>query len=104
MDRTVTGISYGVSGTTALGGMLSLNDIALLIGIVFTLLTFFISWFFHRRRHRLELEQHEWRRQQHLLKMELLKQSELATSGKLVNQLAGDPDDSDPHRGGEEAR
>lgn len=103
MDRTVTGVSYGVSGTTALGGMLSLNDVALLIGIVFTVLTFVVSWWLHRRRYRLDLEQHEWRRQQHELYMEQLRRG--MNLGQLVDQSgAGDPTNPDRPRGGEEAR
>lgn len=104
MERTVTGVSYGVSGTTALGGALSTNDMALIIGILLSVLTFVISWLYHRRRHRLELEQHEWRRQQHLLQMQQL-QGRDQTTGQLVNQLGvGDPTGPDRPRGGEEAR
>lgn len=104
MERTVTGVSYGVSGTTALGGVLSTNDMALIIGIVFTVLTFVISWLYHRRRERRELEQHEWSRQQHQLHMQLLRDRG-SRFDQLVDQLrVGDPAGPDRHRGGEEAR
>lgn len=49
MDKGTTTASYAVSGATAAGGALSLNEIALLVGIFFTVLTFVVNhWFKHR--------------------------------------------------------
>lgn len=54
MDKQTTLYSYTASIGTAAGGLMSLNTLALLLGIVFTAATFFINW--RSQKHRLEIE------------------------------------------------
>lgn len=56
MDKSTTVASYTASIGTAAGGLLSLNTIALILGIVFTAATFFINWRSQHKRHMLELQ------------------------------------------------
>lgn len=55
MDKPTTVASYTASIGTAAGGLMSLNSIALLLGIIFTAATFFINW--HSQKKRLKLEE-----------------------------------------------
>ncbi|WPJ21783.1 holin [Pseudoalteromonas phage vB_Pun_Y3] len=50
MDKQTTVASYAASIGTAAGGLMSLNTIALLLGIAFTAATFFINWRSQKRR------------------------------------------------------
>lgn len=59
MDRTISTASYTVSGATAAGGLLSLNNIALLLGIIFTVVTFALNWWYQHRKHQLIIEKTE---------------------------------------------
>lgn len=99
MDKTVTGISIGVSSGTAGAGLLTLNSIALIIGIIGTLLGVWMAYVFHQRRERRELEQHEWERNRHNMMMQLMDAGVLPPS-----QVVGDPEHPIAHRGGAEPR
>lgn len=62
-DKMLTPTSHAVSVGTFIGGVLSLSDIALITGIVGTLLTLYLTWYFKKRSeireqelHRLDLE------------------------------------------------
>lgn len=50
MDRATTATSYTVSAGTAGAGLLSLNEWALMLGIVFAALTFAINWWYQNRK------------------------------------------------------
>lgn len=58
MDRATTATSYTVSVGTAGAGLLSLNEWALLLGIIFAALTFVVNWWYQKRREIHELEMH----------------------------------------------
>lgn len=59
MDKTATTVwSYIVSIATAIGGYLSLNTIALLIGIFFTILLGLIQMRRYRRAIKMDAEYH----------------------------------------------
>lgn len=57
-DKFATSASYTVSGATVVGGALSLSDIALFVGIIGTLATLFLTWYFKKRSHDREQELH----------------------------------------------
>lgn len=94
MDKTVTGFSIGVSGTTAGAGLLSLNSIALIIGIVGTVLGVWMAYVFHKRRERREQEQHEWERNRHNMMMQLMDGGIMPPTG-----VVGDPVERPPTEG-----
>jgi FtsZ-interacting cell division protein ZipA len=54
MDKSTTAASYTASITTTGAGLLTLNNIAIVVGIVFTVATFVVNW--HSQRQRLIME------------------------------------------------
>ncbi|WNO60435.1 HP1 family phage holin [Rheinheimera sp. MMS21-TC3] len=97
MDKTTSNISYGTSGATAIGGLLSMNEIALAIGIFFTALTFLVTLYFQHRRDQREqkrlrnkeerdMQLHAWAKEQH--EKNLLRLSPL--DGCNVDEASGD--------------
>ncbi|WP_447874756.1 phage holin family protein [Serratia fonticola] len=51
MDKIREGLSYWAGGITAMGGVLSLNDWAMIIGIACTAGTFGVNWYYkHKER------------------------------------------------------
>ncbi|MDN3390868.1 HP1 family phage holin [Pseudoalteromonas sp. APC 3691] len=81
MDKSTTVASYTASIGTAAGGLLSLNTIALILGIIFTAATFFINWRSQHKRHQLELAKRAEDAEFHRARMaELLKDDERALS------------------------
>ena len=61
MDKTITTSSYVASLSTALGGFLSLSNVALLIGILCTLVLFVIQYRMYKRKTKQDQEYHEAR-------------------------------------------
>lgn len=60
MDRhTTVTASYTASIGTAAGGLLSLNEIALILGIIFTAITFFVNWRYQVKRHLFEMQKRQ---------------------------------------------
>jgi len=57
-DKFATSASYTVSGATVVGGALSLSDIALFVGIIGTLATLFLTWYFKKRSDEREQSKH----------------------------------------------
>ncbi|MFA2432619.1 phage holin family protein [Escherichia coli] len=49
MDKIREWFSYSFGGLTAMGGVLSLNDWAVIIGILCTVGTFGINWYYKRK-------------------------------------------------------
>ncbi|WP_457774931.1 phage holin family protein [Serratia fonticola] len=49
MDKVREGLSYWAGGITAMGGVLSLNDWAMIIGIACTVGTFGVNWYYKRK-------------------------------------------------------
>lgn len=76
MDKTISTSSYAMSGVTAAGGMLSLNNIALLAGIVFALLTFLVNLWYQHRKDRLAHKQAKHDTEYHRARMARLNDAE----------------------------
>ncbi|WP_456319161.1 HP1 family phage holin [Klebsiella grimontii] len=49
MDKIREWLSYWVGGLTTMGSVLSLNDWAIIIGIVCTIGTFGVNWYYKRK-------------------------------------------------------
>ena len=49
MDKIREWLSYWVGGLTTMGGVLSMNDWAIIIGIVCTIGTFGVNWYYKRK-------------------------------------------------------
>ncbi|EPI8560834.1 HP1 family phage holin [Vibrio fluvialis] len=58
MDKSVSASSYVASVSTAIGGYLSLSNIALLIGVLSTVILFFMQWRMYKRRTAQDAEFH----------------------------------------------
>ena len=58
ITRTRGAASYVSSVLTALIGGLSLNDIAVIVGIVCTIGTFAVNWYYKHRENKREQERH----------------------------------------------
>lgn len=61
MDKSTTFATYLASISTAVGGYMSLNNVALLIGILVTLALGYIQWKVWRNRLKQDAEHHEAR-------------------------------------------
>ena len=78
MQKAVSVTTYSASLGTAAGGIFSLNEWAILLGIIFAALTFLVNaWFQHKRDER-EARRHEDDREFHRARMEALQQSDHA--------------------------
>lgn len=78
MDKPTTVASYTASISTAAGGLMSLNTIALILGIIFTAATFFINWRSQQKRYELELQKRKEDAEFHALRMvEITRQDQL---------------------------
>lgn len=92
MDKPVTVVSYTASIGTAAGGLFSLNEIALILGIIFTAITFFVNWRYQVKRHLLELKKRQEDAEFHKARMaELLKQDSL----EMIEQQPSANDDKE---------
>ncbi len=90
MDRPTSVASYTASIGTGLGGLLSLNNIALVLGILFTAITFLINWRYQSKRHDLEVQKRKEDAEYHKARMrEILKQDHLDFVDKQLS--ANDP-------------
>lgn len=110
MDRSTTFASYVASVGTAIGGAMSLNNIALLIGILVTLALGYVQWQVWSNRKKHDNERHHWAKLQHDLRVKQMQAAinlsqEFDAGGQLVDQLgAGDPADPDGAKGAQKAR
>ena len=89
MDKTTTAASYSASIGTAAAGIFSLNEWALLLGIIFAAATFVINWHYQYKRDMREHKKHCDDADHHKLRMELLKQEQdelQATKGESDGQ------------------
>ena len=53
MNQTSSSVALGTGSATAVFGALSLNDLAIIIGIVCTIGTFSINWYYKRKEFQL---------------------------------------------------
>ena len=58
MDKSVTASSYIASVSTAIGGYLSFSNVALLIGVISTVILFFMQRRMYKRRTAQDAEYH----------------------------------------------
>ena len=87
MDKSTTVASYTASIGTAGAGLLSLNSIALILGIAFSAATFFINWRSQHKRHELELQKRAEDAEFHRARMaELLSDKESSPFDKRVGE------------------
>jgi len=59
VQKSFSSASYTSSLLSTVGGALTLNDIAILLGIMFAVLTFVVNWGYQARRDRREKILHE---------------------------------------------
>lgn len=71
-QKIVAAASYGTSISTAAGGVLTVNELALWGGLLLALLTFIVNWIYQARKERRETDKE--RREAELTRLE----SELA--------------------------
>ncbi len=64
-DKLSTPAAYTISTGTATAGMLSLSEWAVIIGILGTVATVLMNWYFNRRRLEMEEREHQARMKQH---------------------------------------
>jgi predicted negative regulator of RcsB-dependent stress response len=97
MDRSATFASYMASIGTAIGGAMSLNNIALLIGILVTIALGYVQWQVWTNRKKQDNERHQWAKLQHDLRVKQMQAAiklgqEFDAAAQLVDQsTAGDP-------------
>jgi predicted negative regulator of RcsB-dependent stress response len=91
MDRSQTAASYMASVGTAIGGFMSLNNIALLIGIVVTIMLGYVQWQVWSNRKKQDNERHQWAKLQHELRLK-----HFAAAAQIEKEFAaGDPAEPD---------
>ncbi|MEL7579070.1 holin [Pseudoalteromonas sp. D15MCD-2] len=79
MDKSTAAASYTASIGTGVGGLLSLNNIALALGILFTVITFLMNWRYQSKKHELELQKRREDAEYHKARMrELVRDDEQA--------------------------
>ena len=86
MDKTTTAASYSASIGTAAAGIFSLNEWALLLGIIFAAATFVINWRYQHKRDMREHKKHCDDAEHHSLRMKLLKQEQDELLSKQAQQ------------------
>lgn len=75
IQKGLSGAAYSASVTTAAGGAVSVNHLALVIGILFAGLTFVINWIYQAAKNRREAELHELETQLVKAKMDKLEET-----------------------------
>lgn len=75
MDKTVTTTSYVASVSTAIGGLFTLSNIALFIGIATTLILFFMQHKLYKKRSEQDKIKAEQDAEFHRARMKALKGS-----------------------------
>ena len=56
MEKFTSGDAVGTGSTTALVGAMSLNDWAIIVGIICTIGTFALNWYYRRKEFNLKLQ------------------------------------------------
>ena len=56
MEKFTSGAAVGTGSTTALVGAISLNDSAIIVGIICTIGTFALNWYYRRKEFNLKLQ------------------------------------------------
>ena len=73
-QKAVSTAAYSASFTTAAGGAVSVNELALWIGILFAALTFMINWVYQAKKNKRDVELKELEKE--LIKAKLDKLAE----------------------------
>ena len=58
MEKIREWLSYLVGGSTTVGGIVSLNEFAIIIGIICTVGTFFVNWYYKKKEREDRLNEH----------------------------------------------
>ncbi|PKH62586.1 hypothetical protein CXF83_15005 [Shewanella sp. Choline-02u-19] len=58
-QKVISTAAYSASFTTAAGGAVSVNQLALWIGILFAVLTFVVNWVYQAARNKRDAKLHE---------------------------------------------
>lgn len=83
MDKTVTTSSYVASVSTAIGGLFTLSNVALLIGIVTTLILFVMQHKLYKKRSEQDKIKAEQDAEFHVARMKALEESGLESMHEL---------------------
>lgn len=81
MQKAFSGASYSASVTTAAGGAFTINEWAMVVGIVLALLTFVINWIYKAAQNKRDKEQHELNKELIQQKLDELRGSGVGPSG-----------------------
>ncbi|WP_373432709.1 HP1 family phage holin [Pseudoalteromonas sp. SW0106-04] len=81
MDRT-SAASYSASAVTAAGGALSLNEVVLVLSIVFAALTFLVNAYYQRRKDLRDQKRSTQDSEYHAHRMEALKKDRVFTKSE----------------------
>ncbi|WP_417705345.1 HP1 family phage holin [Rheinheimera aquimaris] len=99
MDRIQAAFTYISAVITAIGGFMSLSNIALVVGILVTLALGLVQWQVWSNRKKQDKERHHWAKVQHDLRVKQMQAAiqlgqDFDAGVQLVDQLgAGDPAD-----------
>lgn len=64
-EKLSTPAAYTASGTTFSFGIINWNMVAIIVGVLGTILTLAMNWYFGKRRLDMEVREHEARMKQH---------------------------------------
>lgn len=79
IDKQTAIASYTASISTAAGGLLSLNNIALMLGILFAAGTFVVNWYSHAQHIKSERAKRKEDAEYHQARMSALNETSCAT-------------------------
>lgn len=69
MARKARAAGYTIGVGTTAGGLFSLNEVAVICGIAFTVITFLVNWRYQAKRHALLVQKREEEAQYHKARM-----------------------------------
>lgn len=69
MAKPVKAVSYTIGVGATAGGIASLNEVAILFGVVFTAVTFLVNWRYQAKRHELALQKRKEEAEYHAARM-----------------------------------
>lgn len=75
VQKGISTAAYSASFTTAAGGAVSVNQIALWIGILFAALTFVVNWAYQAAKNKRDADLHELETQLIKAKMDKLEET-----------------------------
>lgn len=79
-DRTATSVAYTTSAITVLGSAFSVNDIALMVGMIIAAATFIVNWYFKRK----------WIADERVYKAAILSEIKSKSTISIMQEVIGD--------------